>query len=305
MKTQRFASTAIFASAAMLLIGFTSFCDQANAQTDVVAFWHFAGFDFTTEVAAADAANLPAKFAVGADVDNTVGSASLEAFLGNAGNLDGNGGGGFRGYTSPVSGESIGETRTIRFEDSAGGGDDFFVGTDVNNNQFTIDTNDGMGPQENQDFGNDALIYLSLDGTGFEDFQLRFDLEGTPDDPLVPETQLLPTSYDIFFRTTGEGGTWFRESFQNNLDLTAFPVDPDNPDNQILDTGGFVSLASALNNAPSIEIIINDFNGNEELEFDNLEIVANAIPVPEPGAVGLIAIAGIVVAGRRKRSSGC
>lgn len=289
-----------------LFVGSVSVCNQVQGQTDVVAFWHFddqpdGGYDFRDQIEADDLAGRPGKFALQADVDNTVGTASLEAFLGNAGNFDGNGGGGFRGYTSPVSGETFGETRTIRWEDSAGGGGDFFVGTDVNNNVFTIDTNDGMGPQDNQDFGNDALIYLSLDGTGFEDFQLRFDLEGTPNDPLAPETQLLPTTFDIFYRTTGEGGVWFRESFQNNIPLTASAVDPANPDNQILDTGGFVSLASALDNASSIEIIINDFNGNEELEFDNLEVVANAIAIPEPASASLIAMVGIALVGRRRR----
>ena len=239
----------------------------------------------------------------------------MEVYLGNAGNLDGNGGGGFLGYTSPVSGNTFGPTRTVRFDDLAGGGEDF----DINGqNLFTVDTNDGAGPLDNENFGNDALLYFTFDGTGFQDFQIRFDAEGTPfddnpADPNVPEPTL-PDGFDIFYRTTGPNGVWFREADQNNVLL--IPNGPEtDPENQNLSIDAnedgvadeYVSLAAALDGQGSIEIIINDFDGgdgNGELEIDNIEIVANAVPltsVPEPSSACLLTLGLFGFAARRRR----
>ena len=318
----------LFAFTAFLLTILCSNVNLANAQTDVVAFWHFndepdppGGYDFREAVTDQDDLGTPGRFSLNADLNNTVdpmAGAVVEVFLGNAGNLDGNGGGGFS-YISPVSGGlSVGETRTIKFDDLRGGGDDFDIG---GNALFTIDTGDG--PVAGEDFGNDALLYFTLDGTGFQDFELRFDTEGTPfndepDDPAVPEP-FLPSGFDIFYRTTGPDGTWFRESDQNNIPLITNgrpPTDEDNQDLFIdanadgvinLDANGtpneYVSLASALDNASSIEIIITDFeeDGDGELEIDNIEIVANAIAIPEPTSTGLIALAFLGLASRRRR----
>ena len=257
---------------------------QADAQTDrtdVVAFWGFTqdfDFAFDSPPIDPDAPEGPNFQDFLADVDNTVGSANLQAYIGAADELDNNGGGGFVPYISPVSGESFEVTRTIRWTDIRGPGDDFSIG---GVNSFLVDRNDGLGAVPD-DFGNDALIYITIDGTGFQDFQLRFDVEGTPGlDPLDPTASDLPTTFDVFYRTTGPGGTWFRAADQNNIDLIFSDLDPLNPDpeNQVADSG-FITLSAALDNEPQIEIIISDFanEGNNEMELDNIEIVANLVP---------------------------
>ena len=269
----------------LLLLALIVICPirQADAQTDrtnVVAFWGFSeDFDFAFDPPPIDpdAPQGPNFQDFQADVDNTVGTANLQAFIGAPDELDSNGGGGFVPYTSPVSGETFGATRTIRWTDIRGPGDDFSIG---GVSSFLVDRNDDLGALAD-DFGNDALIYLTIDGTGFQDFQLRFDAEGTPGlDPLDPTASDLPTTFDIFYRTSGPGGTWFRDANQNNIDLSFSDLDPLKPDpeNQVADSG-FISLNSALNNASQIEIIISDFanEGNNELELDNIEIVANMV----------------------------
>ena len=269
--------------------------NTANAQTDVIAFWDFeADYDFSDEtVDGPNRLNFLASDP-GFGIDNTAsGNANLQAYLGNAGELDDDGGGGFSSYTSPVSGDTFEPTRTLKFDDLRGGGDDFDI-----NGQTLFDVQSFGEPLEERDFSNDALLYFTLDATDFEDLQIRFDLEGTPGD--------LPTSFDIFYRTTGTGGTWFRDEGQNNFEVTFADQDPANPDleNQVASTP-FISLNSALNEQGQVEIIINDFseNGNGELEIDNIEIVGNAVTsVPEPGSAGLLFIAGLGFVGLRRRN---
>lgn len=86
----------------------------------VVAFWGFAdSYDFTEN---------PNKQDFAADVDATLaGDASLQAYLGNADELDDNGGG-FVPYTSATSGVTYDPTRTLKYDDLRGGGDDFDLG---------------------------------------------------------------------------------------------------------------------------------------------------------------------------------
>ena len=309
MKIHLFAITTIF----FTVLGFSF--NQADAQTDVVAFWQFQDYDFRDAVEAQDDADLAGRFSLPPEVNNS--SANLEVFLGNAGNLDGNGGGGYTDYTSPVTGMNFVPTRTVKFDDLAGGGPAFDIG---GVDQFFVDENDGAGAVlgDPGTFGNDALLYLTLNGTGFENFQLRFDAEGTPfapidpDNPDAPPEPTLPDGFDIFYRTS-PGGTWFREADQNNIPLIPDPNGASDADNQslIIDANEdgvedlYVSLAAALNNASSIEIIINDFDGgdgNGELEIDNLEIVADSInAVPEPSSACLITLALLGLAGRRRR----
>ncbi|MDB2686704.1 hypothetical protein N9Y42_05790 [Mariniblastus sp.] len=253
---------------------------QATAQTNVIAFWDFATrFDFDDGADGPNKQDLPAaEFGVDLTIN---GNTNLQIFLGDASELDENGGGGFLSYTSPVSGITYGPSRTIKWDDLAGGGDPFDIG-----GVTIFDVSSDGAPAEPDDFGNDALIYITLDATGFQDLQLRFDLEGTPGepDPLDPDAEFstLPDSFDIFYRTTGPGGTWFRDI--NNFEVTFFDQDPANPDpeNQVARTS-FISLSSALNNASQLEIIINDFdrNGNDELEIDNVEIVGNTLSDPD------------------------
>lgn len=248
---------------------------------EVVAFWGFADdYDFTAN---------PNKQDFAADVDGTVaGDANLQAYLGVADELDDNGGGGFVGYTSPVSGVAYGPTRTLKWDDLKGGGDDFNIdGVD----SFQVDKLGGDGP-EADDFGNDALIYLTLDGTGYTDFNLRFDIEGTPGD--------LPSSFDVFYRVDGPTGTWFRDPSQNNLPLAFLDYDPVDPENQFADSG-VIALSSLLNNASSIEVLISDFaeNGNGEMEIDNIEITATTIP--EPAGLIVALLGGLVISSTRQK----
>lgn len=239
------------------------------ASPSVVAFWGFSeDYDFPAN---------PNKQDFAADVDATAtGDANLQAYLGVADELDDNGGNGFA-YTSPVSGIAYGPTRSLKWDDLKGGGDDFSIdGVDT----FQVDKQDGAGPVAD-DFGNDALVYLSLNGAGHSGFGVRFDIEGTPGD--------LPDSFDLFYRVGGAGSTWFRDPDQNNIGLSFMDYDPVDPENQFA-SSGLISLSTALDNAESIEIILSDFaeNGNNEMEIDNVEIVATAIPEPT-GALTLLA----------------
>jgi hypothetical protein len=242
--------------AAALLCGQLVFSSSANAR-DVVAFWGFAdNYDFTTN---------PNKQDFAADVDATLtANANLQAYLGVADELDNNGGAGFVSYTSPISGIAYGETRSLKFDDLKGGGNNFDI---AGVSTFQIDKNDGAGPLAGN-FGNDALLYLTLDGTGYEDFQIRFDAEGEP----VSH----PTSFDIYFRTGSTGGTWLRLLSQDNIPINFVDYTP---------------------NGASIELILSDFQegpGNGELEFDNIEITAKRT-VPEPGSLMLLGL-GLLVA---------
>ncbi|QDU56552.1 PEP-CTERM sorting domain-containing protein [Aeoliella mucimassa] len=249
---------------------------------EVVAFWGFASdYDFDTN---------PTKQAFAADVDNTMsGDAILEAFRGDGDDLDDNGGGGFVSYTSPFSGVTYEPTRTIKWDDLAGGGDDFDIdGVDT----FTLDKNDGAGAVAGEDFGNDALMYITFDGTGYSDFQFRFDIEGTPGD--------LPSSFDVFYRVDGPSGTWFRDADQNNISLTFFDYDPADPENQFADSG-MISLSPMLDGSSTIELIISDFNefGNSEMEIDNFEIVGQSVPEPSSIAIVALALVGFAVSRRK------
>jgi len=238
---------------------------------DVVAFWGWENdYDFT--------ATAPNKMDFAGDVDNTVSmNANLQMYLGDADNLDHNGGGGFVPYTSAASGITYDTTRTLKWDDLKGGGSDFDIG---GVSSFQVNRNDGMGAQTD-DFGNDALMYIIFDGTGYRDFEFRFDAESTPGD--------LAESFDVFYRVGGSG-TWFRDTSQNNIPLTYMDYPTPDPENQFADSG-FVSLNSALTNESQIEIIVSDFAefGNSELEIDNFEIVATAIPEPA-SAIAVLAI---------------
>ena len=256
------------------------FPSQANAQTDVIAFWDFGNdFDFADGFDGPNAQDFPAsEFGV----DNTVSNnANFQAFLGDAANLDCNGGGGFVSYTSPVSGITVGPSRTVKWDDLRGGGDDFDI-----NGQTIFNVIRGDNDAAEDDFGNDALIYLTFDATGFQDLQFRFDIEGTPGqpDPNNPNAEIedtLPTQFDVFIRTTGPNGTWFRPDELNNIEIEFFDYDPVDPENQFGETG-YISLGSALDNASQVEIIFNDFDGetaNDEMEIDNFEIVGNVASV--------------------------
>jgi hypothetical protein len=247
---------------------------------DVIAFWGFEdSYDFATN---------PNKQDFLADAGTQAGTANLQAYLGNAGNLDNDGGTGSVSYTSPTSGLTYDETFTLKFNDLAGGGNDFDIGGVTS---FQVDKNDGAGPLAD-DFGNDALVYITLDGTGYEDFEIRFDIEATP--------ASLPTTFDIFFRTGATGGVWYRKTVQNNIALTFVDYSTPDPENKHANSG-VISLSSILNGASPIEIILNDFseNGNDEMELDNIEITANRT-VPEPGSLVLLAVAALSVAGRRR-----
>jgi hypothetical protein len=256
--------------AAALLCGQLVFSTTANAR-DVVAFWGFAdNYDFTTN---------PNKQDFAADVDATLAdNANLQAYLGVADELDNNGGAGFVTYTSPSSGIAYSPTRSLKFDDIKGVGNNFDI---AGVSTFQIDKNDGNGPLAG-DFGNDALLYITLDGTGYEDFQIRFDAEGEP----VSH----PTSFDIYFSTGSTAGTWLRLLSQDNIPLNFVDYNPIDPENMYADSG-VISLSPILNGA-SIELILSDFQegpGNGELEFDNIEITANPT-VPEPGSLILLNI---------------
>jgi hypothetical protein len=270
--------TQLFRCFALLLFALAS-SSAAQAQ-DVIAFWGWTDdYDFS--------ATAPNKMDFGIDdgIDTT---ANMQLFLGNADQLDHNGGGGFVPYTSPVSGLTYETTRTAKWDDIRGGGDDFDIGGIAT---FTVDKNDGAGAVAGEDFGNDALMYITFDGTGYQDFEFRFDAESTPGD--------LAESFDVFYRVGGVG-TWFREATQNNIPLNYMDYDTPDPENQFTDSG-YISLNSALNSQSQIEVIVSDFAelGNNEFEIDNFEIVGTA--VPEPASAIVVVALGIVGLIKRRR----
>jgi len=276
----------------------TAFCltlSFASTQAaDVVAFWGFASdYDFPGN---------PNKQDFAADAGTAMATANLQAFLGledlededmdgefDNDELDNNGGGGFLPYTSPTSGITYQPTRTVKWDDLKGGGDDFDIGGQT---EFAVDKKDGQGALA-EDFGNDALMYITLDGTGYSDFELRFDIEGTPGD--------LPSTFDVFYRVGGTG-TWFREFDQDEIDLNFMDYDPIDDENQFARSGQ-IPLAALLNNQSQIEIIVNDFaeNGNGEMEIDNIEIIGTAVPEPSSALLALAATIACGVRLRRRR----
>lgn len=264
-----------FALLAALLTSSTTVCAQ-----DVLAFWGWETHeDFTGD---------PNKQDYLAEVDITAsGGANLQAFLGDATELDDNGGGGWETYTSATSGITYNPTDTLKFDDLRGGGDDFDIAGQV---IFDIDRNDGAGAVEG-DFGNDALLYITLDTTGFQDLNYRFGIESEPDN--------LAASYDVFYRVGGTG-TWFRGVNDNNIDISGDYVqfDADNSQASLALRG----LTSAIDNQSQVELIFSDFAelGNGELEIDNFEIIATA--VPEPGTLALIALLSIPLGITRRRN---
>jgi hypothetical protein len=272
---------------AVALFAFTTIAiapSLSHAQTDqVIAFWGWeSDYDFTEN---------PNKQDFLADVDNTVsGAANLQAFLGDADELDDNGGGGWETYVSPTSGVSYGPSRTLKFDDVAGGGDDFDIG---GVNSFLIDKSDGAGPLAD-DFGNDGLMYITLDTTGYSDIRYRFAIESTP---LNGDGEpILATSYDLFYRVGGVG-TWFRDAEDNNVDITDdyVPFDDDNSQASL----AYRSINDAISNQSFVEIIISDFNefGNGELEIDNIEFIG----VPEPSSLGVLGVLATAFVARRRR----
>ncbi len=270
--------TQLFRCLTLLLFALAS-GSAAQAQ-DVIAFWGWEDdYDFS--------ATAPNKmdFGIDAGIDTT---ANMQLFLGDPLNLDHNGGGGFVPYTSPVSGLTYQPTRTAKWDDLKGGGVDFDIG---GISTFTVDKNDGAGAVAGEDFSNDALMYIVFDGTGYQDFEFRFDAESTPGD--------LAASFDVFYRVGGTG-TWFRETAQNNIPLTYMDYATPDPENQFADSG-YISLNSALNNQSQIEIIVNDFAefGNSELEIDNFEIIGTA--VPEPASAIVVVAFGMVGLIKRRR----
>jgi hypothetical protein len=265
------------------LLALLGVAPSANAAPEVVAFWGFANdYDFVAN---------PFKQDFDADVDATVsGNANLQAYLGVPDQLDNNGGGGFVSYTSATSGLNYGPTRTLKFDDARGGGPNFDIGGVTT---FLVDKNDGAGAL-NDNFSNDAMMYITLDGTGFSNFQIRFDIEGDPAN--------LPSTFDIFYRVGGSAGTWFRDPAQNNIGLAFVDYPTPDPENQYANSG-LIPLSSLLNGASSIEIILNDFaeGGNGEVEFDNIEIIGTRIPEPTSALLVVAALATAAGLGSSKR----
>ena len=253
---------------------------SASAASTVVARWTFdADFEFIDTT----------KQTFSPETDSTGGAPAMAtAFIGDFANFDSNGGGGNLGFTSEVDGMNFAPSRTIKWDDLKGGGVDFDIGGIT---EFSVDKNDGAGPLPD-DFGNDALIYLTLDSTNYQNLEIRFDVEGTPGD--------LPETFDLFYRIGGAGNTWQRDVDANNIGLTFQDFDPVDLENQFARSGQ-ISLNGALDGASQVEIILNDFAdlGNNEMEIDNIEISGDL--VPEPSSALLILLSAGLVAGRRQR----
>ena len=274
-------SLCTFLSGAMLALPTlgTSSAEAQDAQREVVAFWNFPfEDDFPGESAPVN------YWAFGTAIGSRAEESLLTAFIGAAmkdldPNIDPNGGNGLA-YTSEVSSITYPESHSLRWEDLRSPGNNFEI--DGSSDVFQ---DRGEGPIL-EDFSNDALVYIQLDGSGLSDFEIRFDVQVDNSTPA--------TSFDLFYRIDGAGGIWYRSPAYNNLSL--------NLDAEFEGTATVI-LPEALDDQGNIELILNDFDEgdpkpNDNLEIDNVEITAAPEPTAALGALTSTLTLGILRARR-------
>ena len=177
--------------------------------------------------------------------------------------IDGNGKGGIT-YTNPTVGIDVTDGKAMAWDDIGKSGD------------------------------NDAEFFLEFSTAGYQDIQIRFDVQGNTDDPIV--------SFDLKYSTnplddvtdpgdvTGtikdfQGGV--SSEIYNNEPFTDGLNDPRYVE-QLID----LSSVTGLNDQTYLALRFDDFDkdtGNNDLRFDN--ILVTGTPVPEP-ASGLLALLG-------------
>ncbi|MGJ8725081.1 MAG: PEP-CTERM sorting domain-containing protein [Roseibacillus sp.] len=150
---------------------------------------------------------------------------------------------------------------------------------------------------------NDAEFFIQISTLGYQDITIRFDVEGNPDGGITSFD--LKYSPNILADTSEamdvvgtikdfEGGVsseiFNNEPFTAGLNLDAGFVE------QVLD----LSSVTALNNQPVLSLRFDDFDGNDDLRFDNILITGTAIPEPSSSLLLLLGSCALL---RRGRSS--
>jgi len=153
---------------------------------------------------------------------------------------------------------------------------------------------------------NDAEFFLEFSTAGYKDIQIRFDVEGNADNPIV--------SFDLKYSTNPlddvtdpdngdvvgtikdfQGGV--STEILNNEPFTDGLNDPRYVE-QLID----LSAVTDLNDQSYLALRFDDFvkdDGNDDLRFDN--ILVTGTPVPEPASWLLALLAAPALLLRRKR----
>ena len=242
---------------ALVIAALAGLCLGSPAQAITVAEWNFPSGP-TSPVNS---------YTWQADAGSLSGSASLEAYIG-AAEKDGE--------------QNLNaENGQVTWLDLKGGGDDW---DDPRTGSPNVEV-DKDGTVETTDFGNDALVYLVLDGTGLSNFTISIDAL------LDSDSDKHVTSMDFFYRVSATSNIWYRPAGYNNVGWTTTSGD----DASLVN----FSLPAALNGESNIELVIADFAEEDGNGFLGLgPVTIEAVPEPTTALLLGLGLAGLSLMGR-------